>query len=556
MKIRVSLYTILFASLLGSCDNFLDIPSETSLSSEVYYKSQSDFEQGINGAYALLRDLYSGSNGAWAMGELRSDNTTYVYNPTDRGTISAEFVKDFLDDANNSVPYHKYVTNYSIISNVNYLLEPIDGVDFDESVKNNIKGQAYFLRALAYFDLVQYFGSVPLHLTPVKTMEETALPLSEVDAVYEQIIKDAKLAIELLPDKSKQELGRATSGAARTLLGNVYIVRKNWSEAEKVLKEVTGYDLWNRSDLNLCISIKMLSNSVQIELFIILWVTKLIHNKQPMYAVLDKDTIKNEILPHLSVAKRGFQSKSSLIEVINAILYKLKTGCQWEYLPVKELFSGKVLKYGAVFHHYNKWSKKGEWKSLWLQLLDKHRSELDMSSVDLDGSHTPAIRGGEEVGYQGRKKRKTTNALYLTDRKGLPLAMSVPKSGEHHDTHNIVAVMQNMMEDMAKANIRTDGLFLNADAGFDCAALRSVLKSYGIVSNICINKRNGTTNDSIVLDELLYRERYSIERTNAWMDSFRTILNRFDTTLRNWESWNYIAFSVMLLRKCARKRKV
>lgn len=140
--------------------------------------------------------------------------------------------------------------------------------------------------------------------------------------------------------------------------------------------------------------------------------------------------------------------------------------------------------------------------------------------------------------------------------KGLPLAMSVPKSGEHHDTHNIVAVMQNMMEDMAKANIRTDGLFLNADAGFDCAALRSVLKSYGIVSNICINKRNGTTNDSIVLDELLYRERYSIERTNAWMDSFRTILNRFDTTLRNWESWNYIAFSVMLLRKCARKRKV
>ena len=59
MKIRVSLYTILFASLLGSCDNFLDIPSETSLSSEVYYKSQSDFEQGINGAYALLGE-YAG----------------------------------------------------------------------------------------------------------------------------------------------------------------------------------------------------------------------------------------------------------------------------------------------------------------------------------------------------------------------------------------------------------------------------------------------------------------------------------------------------------------
>lgn len=179
-----------------------------------------------------------------------------------------------------------------------------------------------------------------------------------------------------------------------------------------------------------------------------------------------------------------------------------------------------------------------------------------MSSVDLDGSHTPAIRGGEAVGYQGRKRRKTTNALYLTDRKGQPVAMSSPKSGEYHDIHDIETVMRDMMDDMAKANIRTDGLFLNADAGFDCAVLRSMLKSYGIAPNIRTNKRNGIANDSIVLDELLYRERYSIERTNAWMDSYRTVLNRFDTTLRNWESWNYIAFSVILLRKCDKKRKV
>ena len=179
-----------------------------------------------------------------------------------------------------------------------------------------------------------------------------------------------------------------------------------------------------------------------------------------------------------------------------------------------------------------------------------------MSSVDLDGGHTPAIRGGEEVGYQGRKKTQDDQCPLSYRQERVPLAMSVPKSGEHHDTHNIVATMQDMMADMAKANIRTDGLFLNADAGFDCVPLRSVLKTYGIVANICINKRNGTGNDSIVLDELLYRERYYIERTNVWIDSYRTILNRFDTTLRNWESWNYIAFSVMLLRKCVRKRKV
>ena len=50
------------------------------------------------------------------------------------------------------------------------------------------------------------------------------------------------------------------------------------------------------------------------------------------------------------------------------------------------------------------------------------------------------------------------------------------------------------------------------------------------------------TRDDELLDELLYKERYSIERTNAWMDSYRSVLNRFDTTQTSWEGWNYIAF--------------
>lgn len=66
--------------------------------------------------------------------------------------------------------------------------------------------------------------------------------------------------------------------------------------------------------------------------FVILWVTNPIHNKRAMYAVVDKDTIKNEIHPHLSVAKHGFVTQGNLVEIVNTILYKLKTGYQWEYL--------------------------------------------------------------------------------------------------------------------------------------------------------------------------------------------------------------------------------
>lgn len=299
----------------------------------------------------------------------------------------------------------------------------------------------------------------------------------------------------------------------------------------------------------------MLKYSVQTRLFAILWVIQTIHKGEPMYAVLDKVTIKSEILPYLSTAKRGFVTQSCIIEIINAILYKLKTGCQWQFLPVEALFTDKVLGHGAVFHHFNKWRKAGEWKELWLTLVDKHRTEFDMSSVDLDGSHTSALRGGEECGYQGRKKRKTTNALYLTDRQGLPIMMSSPKSGEHNDIHDIENVMNMMFDDLGKANIRIDGLFLNADAGFDCDVLRNLLERKEITANICISKRR-TDTDAIFLDDELYAQRYSIERTNAWMDNYRTLLNRFDTTASSWESWNYMTFAVLLLKKISRKQKV
>lgn len=239
------LYTALSLSLfLSSCSSdFLDIPSETSLSTATFYKTEADLQQAVNAAYAPLRNLYNltpGANdsGAWAMGEMRSDNTRYIFNPSYRATIGQESISDFTNQADNTISTAKYTTNFQIIARANQVLASVDGVDFAEASKNNIKGQALFLRALAYFDLVQYFGKVPLHLTPVTNREEAALPLSEVNAVYTQIITDATQAATLLPKKSAQEVGRATSGAAKTLLGNVYTVQKNWPLAETVLKEV------------------------------------------------------------------------------------------------------------------------------------------------------------------------------------------------------------------------------------------------------------------------------------------------------------------------------
>lgn len=274
-----------------------------------------------------------------------------------------------------------------------------------------------------------------------------------------------------------------------------------------------------------------------------------------MYKVLSKDTIENEIIPHLSVAKRGFKTKSSLVEIVNSILYKLKTGVQWEFLPVESLFSKVVLSYKTVFGHFRKWCKNGDWHDSWIHLLCSHKAELDLSSSDIDGSHTPALKGGEEVAYQGRKSKKTTNALYITDRQGIPLAISNPVAGNHHDLYNIGGALNELFSTLTSADIKLDGLFINADAGFDSKEFRETCFKHGIFANVDFNTRNGDMNNDKLLDELLYKERYSIERTNAWLDSFRTLLNRFDTTVSSWKAFNYIAFMVILLKKIGKTKK-
>ena len=261
------------------------------------------------------------------------------------------------------------------------------------------------------------------------------------------------------------------------------------------------------------------------------------------YAVLDKDTIKSEIMPHLSVAKKGFITKFDLVEIVNAILYKLKSGCQWRLLPMGHLFSGEIPSWNTVFHHYRKWSAKDEWQAVYSWILNKGKICLDLSLSHIDGSHTPAYRGGEKVEYQGRKKRSTTNALFFTDNQGIPLAMSEPQSGNHADLYDIENRIDEIVGQLKASDIPVDGLFCDLDAGFDGKELRRALDSHGIISNVCPNPRNGREKtEERLFDEKMYRERWKIERTNAWMDGFKAVLTRFDTTVSSWKGWNFLAF--------------
>ena len=240
-------------------------------------------------------------------------------------------------------------------------------------------------------------------------------------------------------------------------------------------------------------------------------------------------------------------TKVQKYQVVEAILYRLKTGCQWRQLPMKQFFRVRY-KWESVYYHFQKWCKDGSWQKIWQILLNKYKHLLDMSSIQLDGTHTPTKRGGEAVAYQGRKKSKTSNLLILTDNQGTPLSCSEPISGNHNDAFDLLPSFKSMLEEIRSSGIETDGLFLNADAGFDTSEFRSCCFENDIIGNIDQNERNGNGNDYI-FDDLLYKCRFVIERTNAWLDAFKAILVRFETNKIHWKALNILAFCVILLRK-------
>lgn len=274
-------------------------------------------------------------------------------------------------------------------------------------------------------------------------------------------------------------------------------------------------------------------------------------------AVLSEDKINRWIVPYLSKGKRGSKPQVSMACIVSGILYRLKTGCQWRELPLKEIFPEKSISWQGVYHHFRKWCSDGSFKNVWLELLKSQRQLLDLSCVQLDGSQTICKQGGECIGYQDRKAANSCNSLFLADNNGQMLACSWPISGTHHDLYEIELVFKELCALLQEAGIQTEGLFLNANAGFDSHAFRSLCTEMKIEANIAFNPRNGEPKDEYTyFDEGLFKRRNVIERANAWLDSFKALLIRFETKALHWFMLLLVAFSVLFIRKCSNQEKL
>ncbi|CEN39408.1 IS5 family transposase [Capnocytophaga cynodegmi] len=266
---------------------------------------------------------------------------------------------------------------------------------------------------------------------------------------------------------------------------------------------------------------------------------------------MDKDTIKKWIFPYLSIGKRGFKTKFDLSLIFLLIIKRLKTGCQWRELPIEVYFTDQKISYQTAYYYFNKWSKDGSFKRIWMNLLLDNKRKLDMSCVQLDGSHTRCRMGGQSVGYQSRKKSKTTNTIFLCDNLGQILAMGSPKSGNHHDLNDIELILKEILKFLEEAKIEHKGLFINADSGFDSRNLKRFLEEKEIIANIPKNARNGDNQEyeNFYFDEKLYKNRFKIERSFAWLDGFKGLIMRYETLNTTWNAMLYLGIIMRFIAK-------
>jgi transposase len=263
----------------------------------------------------------------------------------------------------------------------------------------------------------------------------------------------------------------------------------------------------------------------------------------------DLSELIKEICANLSLGLKKNNAKVKVEQVVEAILYRLKTGCQWRELPTKQFFEVQY-SWNSVYQHFARWSKENVWNKVKVRIFEKYKKHLDLSSVQLDGSQSLAKRGGESVGYQLRRKGTTSNMVFLCDNNGIPLSCSEVISGNRHDVYDIDNQMDKILADIQKSNIRTDGLFLNADAGFDAENLRNYCRVNELFPNIDFNKRNGNISDrEEIFDKELYKRRFVIERMNAWIDGFKSLLIRYETKKNHWRDLHLIVFCCILMRK-------
>ncbi len=205
-----------------SCSDFLTEEVFTSVNPDEFYKTETQVEAALNGAYARFQDPKYGDHQLFLVADMSTDmldtrwrNNVFNNYDNDKGHNQYRDIWEGLWKANNAI---------------NGVIERSVHADMNEELKVRFIAEAKFLRALNYFNLVRIYGRVPLVLDYITDLTDEIYPATDsLYVIYEQIISDLKDAEAVLPwTYPTSDVGRATKGAAKSLLGKVYLTYAGW----------------------------------------------------------------------------------------------------------------------------------------------------------------------------------------------------------------------------------------------------------------------------------------------------------------------------------------
>lgn len=230
-------------ALLTACNNFIDMNPISQQNANTFYKDSLEMNQALAAAYNALQseDQYGGDGYPHFM-EVPSDNT-WDKNTTMDGGAYASF-DNFMVDPTNAQLERTWIACYDGIQRCNIVITRLLNTEASEVLTEDFKarklGEAYFLRALTYFNMVRMWGDIPLVTQEVTDVNEAFDHVrASSEEVYQQIIADLEYAAANLPAAyDASNLGRATSGAAQTLLAKVYLTRQEWQKSLDLLNKV------------------------------------------------------------------------------------------------------------------------------------------------------------------------------------------------------------------------------------------------------------------------------------------------------------------------------
>jgi len=229
--------------IISGCTKFLTEDLKGEFSSDTYYQNDKQAIQSINGVYNAL--TFTGAdNDIWVFGDVASDDAVKGGNPGDQAEIT--YIDEFSANSTNGIIINYWKFVYEAIARANTVIAKIPGIPMDEALKNRIVGEAKFIRAYSYFNLVNIFGRVPLKLLPQLTPETVNVPLSDVSAIYQQIEKDLTDAAAVLPvSYTSGDIGRVTRGAALAMLGKANLYQQKWSAAIGYFQQVEALGIYH-----------------------------------------------------------------------------------------------------------------------------------------------------------------------------------------------------------------------------------------------------------------------------------------------------------------------